>query len=55
MVDSLCEAKELALNEINPLIFSIATLTGHAMRSYGSYSVRNFKKNVYIYFLFLYI
>ena len=38
--DSLNEAKDLALNEKNPHIFTIATLTGHAMNTYGkNYSV----------------
>ena len=32
MVDNLCEAKEIALNAINPYIFTIATLTGHVIR-----------------------
>ena len=33
--DSLCEVKDLALNEKNPEIFTIATLTGHVVRTYG--------------------
>ena len=33
--DSLCEAKELAVKEKNPHIFTIATLTGHVIQSYG--------------------
>ncbi|CAF0982637.1 unnamed protein product, partial [Brachionus calyciflorus] len=33
--DSLCEIKDLALTEKNPHIFTIATLTGHVVRSYG--------------------
>lgn len=41
MVDVLCEAKESALNAVNPQLFTIATLTGHVIRAYGSeYSVR---------------
>ncbi|CAF1040771.1 unnamed protein product [Rotaria sordida] len=40
MADPLCYIKELALKEINPQLFTIATLTGHAVRSYGeSYTV----------------
>ena len=35
MADSLCEAKEIAANEVNPQLFTIATLTGHAIRAYG--------------------
>lgn len=35
MVDNLCEAKEMALNAVNPHIFTIATLTGHVIRAYG--------------------
>jgi hypothetical protein len=27
--------KELAVNEVNPYLFTIATLTGHAARAYG--------------------
>jgi leucyl aminopeptidase len=33
--DSLCEAKELALSQVNPQLFTIATLTGHVIRTYG--------------------
>lgn len=41
IVDSLCEAKEAALNATNPELFTIATLTGHVVLSYGDqYSVR---------------
>uniref|UniRef100_A0A8C5DL62 Putative aminopeptidase W07G4.4 n=1 Tax=Gouania willdenowi TaxID=441366 RepID=A0A8C5DL62_GOUWI len=40
MVDLLCEMKEKAENEINPELFTIATLTGHAIRAMGpNYSV----------------
>jgi leucyl aminopeptidase len=35
MVDPLCEAKEMALNEVNPFLFTVATLTGHVIRAYG--------------------
>jgi leucyl aminopeptidase len=35
MVDVLCEAKEIALNKVNPHLFTIATLTGHVIRAYG--------------------
>ena len=38
--DVLNEAKDLALNEKNPQLFTIATLTGHCVLSYGNnYSV----------------
>ncbi len=40
MADPLCEAKEMAIHSVNPVIFTIATLTGHAIRAYGfGYSV----------------
>lgn len=35
MADPLCEMKELASGEVNPHIFTIATLTGHAIRAVG--------------------
>lgn len=35
MADLLCEAKERALSEVNPQLFTIATLTGHVIRAYG--------------------
>lgn len=35
MVDVLCEAKEKALEAVNPYLFTIATLTGHCIRAYG--------------------
>lgn len=35
MVDVLNEAKEAALKEVNPHLFTIATLTGHVIRAYG--------------------
>lgn len=38
MGDLLCEIKELAKTEINPEVFTVATLTGHAARSVGPYS-----------------
>ncbi len=42
MADLLCEAKEQALNETNPFLFTIATLTGHVIRAYGDkYTVIN--------------
>lgn len=41
MVDVLNEAKEAALKEVNPQLFTIATLTGHVIRAYGpDYTVR---------------
>lgn len=40
MVDPLCYLKELAVNEVNPHLFTMATLTGHVIRAYGfSYTV----------------
>ncbi len=42
MADPLCYLKELALKEINPKLFTIATLTGHAARTYGdNYTVNS--------------
>ena len=35
MCDLLNEAKDMALNEKNPFLFTIATLTGHVIRAYG--------------------
>ncbi|CAM4715046.1 unnamed protein product [Leuciscus chuanchicus] len=35
MVDLLCEMKEQALREVSPQLFTIATLTGHAIRAMG--------------------
>lgn len=34
--DLLNEAKDSALKEVNPQIFTIATLTGHVLRCYGT-------------------
>nr|XP_015197444.1 PREDICTED: putative aminopeptidase W07G4.4 [Lepisosteus oculatus] len=40
MADLLCEMKEKAVSEVAPEIFTIATLTGHAIRAMGSdYSI----------------
>ncbi|XP_012685881.1 putative aminopeptidase W07G4.4 [Clupea harengus] len=40
MVDLLCEMKEKAGKEVNPQLFTIATLTGHAIRAMGpNYSI----------------
>ncbi|XP_070540426.1 putative aminopeptidase W07G4.4 [Ptychodera flava] len=40
MADPLCKMKELALKEKNPHIYTIATLTGHAVSTVGpSYSI----------------
>jgi len=36
MADTLCYIKELALKEVNPYLFTIATLTGHVIRCYGT-------------------
>ncbi|CAH8545431.1 unnamed protein product [Schistosoma rodhaini] len=38
MADLLCEAKEKALTTKNPFIFTIATLTGHAIRAYKHFT-----------------
>ncbi|CAL8105831.1 unnamed protein product [Calicophoron daubneyi] len=38
MADLLCEAKEKALDEKNPFLFTMATLTGHVVRAYGGYA-----------------
>ena len=38
MGDLLSEAKDLAKGEINPALFTVATLTGHAARAMGPYS-----------------
>ena len=35
MADVLCEMKEKAVKEVNPCLFTVATLTGHAIRCYG--------------------
>nr|XP_006824473.1 PREDICTED: uncharacterized protein LOC100375552 [Saccoglossus kowalevskii] len=37
MADPLCKMKDLALGEVNPHIYTIATLTGHAVRAMGPY------------------
>ena len=51
MADCLCEAKEHAVNAVNPQIYTIATLTGHAIIAMGpGYSV-----SVITYFSFLLI
>ncbi|KAK8759094.1 hypothetical protein V5799_003273 [Amblyomma americanum] len=40
MADALCEYKDKALKEVNPRIFTIATLTGHACMAVGEgYSI----------------
>lgn len=40
MVDCLCEAKEKAVTSLNPHLYTIATLTGHAIIAMGKgYSV----------------
>jgi len=38
MMDPLTEMRELASKEVNPLLFTLATLTGHANLTYGPYS-----------------
>lgn len=37
MADALFKASEIASRELNPHIYTVATLTGHAYRSYGNY------------------
>ncbi|KAJ8286176.1 hypothetical protein GJAV_G00035390 [Gymnothorax javanicus] len=40
MTDLLCEMKEMAFGEVSPHLFTIATLTGHAIRAMGpNYSI----------------
>jgi len=39
MVDVLCHAKEKALNDPDPQLMTVATLTGHAVLSVGDYSI----------------
>jgi leucyl aminopeptidase len=38
MTDVLCKLKEIAVNEVNPHLFTIATLTGHACLAVGDYT-----------------
>lgn len=38
MADLLSKLREEALDEINPVLFTVATLTGHAARSVGPYT-----------------
>jgi len=38
MTDPLCKLKELALNEVNPHLMTVATLTGHACLAVGEYT-----------------
>jgi leucyl aminopeptidase len=35
MADVLCHMKEKSASEINPILFTIATLTGHVIRAFG--------------------
>jgi hypothetical protein len=47
--DLLNEVKDMSLNEKNPHIFTIATLTGHCLNAYGkNYSVINLSVLYYI-------
>lgn len=47
--DLLNESKDLALNEPNPELFTIATLTGHVLRCYGTnYSVKRIECDFFI-------
>lgn len=49
MADVLCHMKEKALTEVNPHIFTWATLTGHVIVAHGDkYSV-SFPHNIPIY------
>lgn len=38
MTDLLCKLKELAVNEVNPHLMTIATLTGHCCLALGTYT-----------------
>jgi len=38
MADPLCKLREMAVNEINPHLMTIATLTGHACLAVGNYT-----------------
>jgi len=38
LIDLLSHLREEALNSVNPKLMSMATLTGHAVRSYGCYT-----------------
>lgn len=38
LADMLCRLKEQAINEVNPELFSVATLTGHAAVAFGPYT-----------------
>ena len=50
--DLLNEAKDLALKEKNPHLFTIATLTGHCLNAYGkNYSVSINDDNYNLHFL----
>ncbi|KAK3283365.1 hypothetical protein CYMTET_8936 [Cymbomonas tetramitiformis] len=35
MADLLCHMREMAANEVNPHLLTVATLTGHVVRAYG--------------------
>lgn len=39
MADSLCRMRELAAGNPNPHLFTVATLTGHAVLAVGNYSI----------------
>jgi len=45
MADPLCYIKELALKEVNPHLFTMATLTGHVIRAYGPNYTVTFIRN----------
>ena len=38
MGDLLSEIKDVAKDEVNPVVFTVATLTGHAARAMGPYT-----------------
>ncbi|RXG53987.1 putative aminopeptidase W07G4.4, partial [Armadillidium vulgare] len=40
MADVLCQMKEQALKEVNPHLFTIATLTGHCVLTYGERKIK---------------
>jgi leucyl aminopeptidase len=51
MADPLCEAKEMALNSVNPFLFTIATLTGHVIRAYGTAYTVIFYLHIWVFFI----
>ena len=47
MADPLCYIKELALKEVNPHLFTMATLTGHVIRAYGTNYTVVLERNIF--------